>query len=106
MNCVTNISQIKKIYSTGDMHHVQAPVVYVGPDEPTHLFADEICTVPVSYKLLNELLLAGVVVCNNGEHYERATGSYIYGDSEAALSTKNNYYAGYNHETGEWVSTS
>lgn len=104
MNCVTNISQIEKIYSTGDMHHVQAPVVYA--DTEKHLFADKELTKPVSYKLLNELLLAGVVVCNNGEHYERATGSYIYGDSEAALSTKNNYYAGYNHETGEWVSTS
>lgn len=104
MDCVTNISQIEKIYCNSYNHDVKAPVVYA---DGSHLYADAEYTKPVDYKLLKDLFFAGVVIWLGDGFFARVTSAVLYDANEdvqliAVVSGSENRFIGYDTKNDEW----
>lgn len=102
--CATTINDFEKVYANSYNHDAKALIAYTADGK---LFADEDCTIPVSYEVLIDLFLAGVVVKGlyGSNRYDRPTHATCYGASEASLVCGDTYLSVYNPETETWVST-
>lgn len=104
--CATTMNDFEKAYANSYNHDAKALIAYTADGS---LFADEDCTIPVSYEILIDLFLAGVVVkgLSGSNRYTRPLRAYCYGSSEAALELPGSVYLSvYDPETETWVSTS